>query len=338
MRKEILIAIVLGIFVGIIVAFGVWRANTAFKGNASKSVQVSQNENEDASDPQTLNITVANPENYDVLVSSPVTASGIATQGTWVVISSETEDFITQTNGTGAFEQNIEPVGGINQLIFAAFNEEGQGVRQALTIVFSTEFANEIITDAQEESDEEEDEADAVRERVEARLQESRLNPKAALGAVTDKTEDALQIRNVLGEIKLISINPELTSFVSINGSTAEVNFDDVAIGDFIVAMGFSNGNGVLDARRVLLTGAPEAPSREIIFGEVLSTQGRAATIRTPNNGEVAIDFPTRWKGPEVDELYEGTKVIAVLVEDEGDRFVRTIEIVSSQPPPSSEE
>lgn len=328
MRKEILIAVTLGIFVGIAVAFGVWRANTAFNGTSKQPNEI-QDEPSLEEDPQTLNVTVAQPEKNDVVTASPVTLSGIATQGSWIVVSSENEDFIFPSDEEGAFEQEVEPLGGVNQEIIAVFDENGEKTQTTVTYVFSTEFADQVLEE-QEEVPEATDEADAVRQRVQERLEQKRQNPKAFIGSITDKTEDTLQIRDLSGEIKLISANEELADFVQTNGASTEVSYADVAIGDFLVAMGFSDGNGVLDARRVLLTAPTQEPSREIVFGEVLSTERRAATLRTPDGEEITIDFPARWKGPEVEELEEGTKVIAVLVDDDdGEQLIRTIEIIS---------
>src|SRR3989338_9478112 len=77
------------------------------------------------------------------------------------------------------------------------------------------------------------DESDVIREKVREKVTKARLNPKAYIGTVTDKTNDSLQVKDIPGEIQLVAVNNSV-SFVKTENSKAKVSFEDVAIGDFI--------------------------------------------------------------------------------------------------------
>jgi len=172
------------------------------------------------------------------------------------------------------------------------------------------------------------DEADGVRERVKEKVEAAKKNPKAYIGSVTDKTEDTLQIQNDLGEIQLISINPESASFAKINKKTTSADYDDVGIGDYIIAMGFANGNDVLEAKRVVITSQPESSNIDVLLGTINTIDKKQVTLTT-KVGEFSLDFPKRWTGPEISELEEHMSLISIGVVEENIVNIRTIHIAT---------
>jgi len=181
------------------------------------------------------------------------------------------------------------------------------------------------------------EEANDVRDRVKEKIEEARKNPKAFTGSVTDKTEDTLQIQNDLGEIQLISIEPESASYAKIDKKTASAKYDDVGIGDYIIAMGFTNGNSVLEAKRVVITSQPEPLTSSVLFGNITEINNKEVTLNT-KEGNYTLDFPKRWKGPEISELEENMSLISVGNTENGVINIRTIHIASPSPTPSSAE
>jgi hypothetical protein len=193
------------------------------------------------------------------------------------------------------------------------------------------------------------DSADTIRNKVREKIEGVLKNPKAYLGTITDKTGETLQIKNREGEIEFISVNPEEASFVSVGKTSKAIKFTDVAIGDFIVAMGFlsedgnstgaKNGSEVLDARRILVTEAPGSPERKIVFGTVAKIEKKVITVTTDEK-EVQAEFPKNWKGPEIKEIAENDNVALVTVPKDEKTLVRTIEITqkSEAPSPTAEE
>ena len=121
--------------------------------------------------------------------------------------------------------------------------------------------------------------AGSVREIVEEKIEAALKNPLAYLGTVTDISEETLQIKSNGGEILQVATSPE-TTFVKTGKTAKEIKFVDIAIGDFIVAMGYKNGNNVLDTKRILVTDAPTPTSRKAIYAQVATANKKDLTAK----------------------------------------------------------
>jgi hypothetical protein len=179
------------------------------------------------------------------------------------------------------------------------------------------------------------DEANGVSERVKEKVEAAKKKPKAYIGSVTDKTEDTLQIQNDSGEIQLISIDPESASFAKIDKKTTSADYDDIGIGDYVIAMGFANGNDVLEAKRVVITSQPEPSNIQVIHGTIETIEKKEVTIIT-KTGEFDLEFPKKWTGPEISELDENIPLISIGVVEGNIINIRTIHIAT--PPSNTEE
>jgi hypothetical protein len=147
MRKEIVFAMLAGILLGVVVAFGVWRVNTSINQSASESsnnsTAMDQNGDRSTDNNPTdgIDITLTKYENDDVITESPVTVSGITKPSSFVVISAEDEDYSGVADDKGEFSLDVDLVGGINDLVIKAFNDNGDSKEEDLRLVYSTEFA-----------------------------------------------------------------------------------------------------------------------------------------------------------------------------------------------------
>ncbi len=180
------------------------------------------------------------------------------------------------------------------------------------------------------------EDSNSIREKVQQKIEEAKNKRKAYLGSITDIVEETIQSKSPSGEIQQISATSDSTVFVKVGKTNQTIKFEDVAIGDFIIAMGLVNGEGVLTAQRVLITTEPEAPSRQTLKGNIVGIESKTLTLST-NDGEFELLFPKRWKGPEISELEDGFEVITVAEDDEGDLTIRTIQIIDGGSPISEE-
>jgi len=196
-----------------------------------------------------------------------------------------------------------------------------------LTINFFTNHVKALEEDSTNSADTQDSE---IRQKVQQKVEEALNKPKAKLGTITDISEQTIQISNPEDEIEQIEINKEETSYAKINDESQEIEFSDIAIGDFIVAMGYINENEVLESSRVLVTDVTKKPLRNIILGKVLEIENKEVTINT-TNGKLVLIFPKRWKGPETSELDIGTKIIAAGDLNQNELSLRTVEIIDKE-------
>lgn len=312
MRKEIIFAVIAGGLFGLVIAFGIWRINSALKPpqGTERATETSKPQGQSA-------MTIAEPSENDVLSETPAAVTGLTNPNAFVSISSEEKDYLVQADNKGAFSGQIALLGGANQIVFTSFDTGGTPSAQTLTIIYSTEFAKLVKTTptSAEES------TDSVRLKVQQKVDEALNSPTSYLGTVTDIAEVTIQLKSASGEIQQVSTSDSPT--VIKDGKTPkEVKIADVAIGDYIIAMGYRNGNHVLTAKRILIT-TPLAPtSRKAITGEAVEvtksglsigstkiTLATGATIFSFDSGKsTKIKFSTIEEGNKVIALGESTK------------------------------
>lgn len=148
MRKEIIFAVLAGIFLGVVVAFGVWRANSSLnQTEPSENFSTSEQNVEDSTNNNNtdgVDIALTKYENGDVVTESPVTISGITKANSLVIISAEDEDYSATSDNKGEFSVDVDLNGGINDLIIKSFDENGNSKEEDLRLVYSSEFAKDI--------------------------------------------------------------------------------------------------------------------------------------------------------------------------------------------------
>jgi len=126
------------------------------------------------------------------------------------------------------------------------------------------------------------------------------------VGTITDISSGAIQIKSDKGGILQISTTSD----------TSYANKTDLAIGDYIVAMGILEVNKVLDAKRILITSPLQENKIEVskITIEKLS--------KTKIND---IILPKKWVGPNVKELEIGQKIYVVGIKENDVFSLRSI-------------
>lgn len=142
MRKEVLVAILIGIILGSAVAFGIWRANLALLPK-KEAVQTEQQPLASPEEQKTSSLIIIQPENNTIVSQDKVTIKGAASPNSTVVILTNLKDYVAETDKDGAFEQEVELEGGANEITVVSYDSEGGEAKEMLTLVFSTEFTKE---------------------------------------------------------------------------------------------------------------------------------------------------------------------------------------------------
>ncbi|HJX59502.1 hypothetical protein A2V61_03035 [Candidatus Woesebacteria bacterium RBG_19FT_COMBO_47_8] len=330
MRKELLFAIVAGGLFGLVIAFGIWRINSALSPRKGTSSQTESEKPSDAS------ISIAKPSQNDVVGTSPVAISGVTKPNARVVVSGEGKDYFTLADAKGAFSQEVALIGGINELVVIAFDEKGVAGSVSVNIIYSTEFAKpqstpEPTTEAS---------TDSIRQKVQEKVNEALNSPTAYLGTVTDIAESSIQLKSASGEIQ--QVGTENSPTVIKDGKTPKaVKLTDIAIGDYIIAMGYKNGNHVISAQRILIT-TPASPSnRTAIEGAITDTGKNSLSIETLGKESLSatVDANTIVYRLEQDKftkikfssLGEGNLIVVAGVGPQGKLLARTIFYLKSE-------
>jgi len=294
MRKEIVWAIVAGILFGLVITFGVVRVNSTLKPKGESTTPSSTPE---SAIPE-FKIALNKPENEDVIIQDSVAVSGITKPNALIAISGEEGDYILKSDEKGLFEEEVDLISGVNQIKITAFDPTGAQSIEKVLVVYSSAF--------------EEKEGD--------RLEKAANKPKAYLGTVTDITDSTIQIRTTSSEIRQISVGND-TSVVKTDPTSKVVKLTDIAIGDFIVAMGYKNGNQVLSAQRILITPAVTEPKISV-------TMGKGADITPTKNTSVFLFKDGKVTKAKATSIEDESQVIYVTTEEAEKSSIRTIFLI----------
>ncbi len=316
MRKEVFLAIVAGISIGLVIAFGAWKVSQLIKRPS-----ISQNDKKNIPPQNQIDLSISNLYDYDIITESPFKLSGISKPDTKIVASTIESDFLGTTDDNGSFELEVDLPAGLSEIVING---------KKFYAVYSSEFKNYLNTDTEPDESVASDSADTVREKLKEKVSIKSLKTTSYVGTITDISSGTIQIKSVQGDIKQMSLTDD-TSFINTLKKNIEVKATDLAIGDFIVAIGFVNGNKVLDSKRILISEPAIKNNYETIFGVISSISKTKLTINRDNGDTIEITLPKKWVGPNVSELEEGQKIITVGEMKEDIYTLRTIFIEDSE-------
>jgi hypothetical protein len=137
-KKEVTVAIFIGLILGGIVVGGILRARKAL--NNFTPVHVTQNSpvpSTTSAPQQGLFLTIDTPDNQVVKEASFI-LTGKTLPGTYIVINGEAGDSIIVPNELGNFSQTITLVKGANTIRVTAYQEDGTKQESTINAVYTT--------------------------------------------------------------------------------------------------------------------------------------------------------------------------------------------------------
>lgn len=137
MRKEVFIVIIIGILIGSIVAYGVYTAQTAIKKQQTQT-EVSQEPTPEPTPSVSHTLTLIEPQNESIFDEEEITISGATTPNAVITIIAEENEYLLTADAQGAFSAEVTLIGGANNIVVTAFDENGNRAEQTVTVVYST--------------------------------------------------------------------------------------------------------------------------------------------------------------------------------------------------------
>lgn len=142
MKKEILIAIIIGFILGLVITFGIWTANKSLQ-ESSQTQTTGNNESqpivtETSTEEGQISLVISSPENNALVNQEKIEIVGqTAAQATVIILYEEGQE-VFQADEKGEFTQEITLVGGANEIKITAFDEEGNEANKTLNLVYSS--------------------------------------------------------------------------------------------------------------------------------------------------------------------------------------------------------
>lgn len=142
MKKEILIAIVIGFILGLVITFGIWIANKSLKeSNTSQPQETVENNNNTPTPAQTqgkMQLTIISPEDNNLVNQEKVQIVGKTSPSAEVAAAYPDGEKIIEADENGDFTIDITLVGGGNEITISAFDNQNNEISKTLNLVYST--------------------------------------------------------------------------------------------------------------------------------------------------------------------------------------------------------
>ena len=150
MRKEVLIAVFIGLSMGLVITYGIYRVQTSL--NEPPGTEVADVADENASallaqDTPTI-LSLHSPEDGTVQTETAVRISGTTLPNTFVVLFAGNEDFITTSDESGNFSFSTDLKQGTNIITVHVVDENGAVTTAERVVVVTDMFSEKTTQDA----------------------------------------------------------------------------------------------------------------------------------------------------------------------------------------------
>lgn len=142
MRKEVVVAVSIGLILGLIITYGFYQARSTVETIGRVAQDDTLQSPPAASDAQLESLgtlTLASPEDESVTDNQQVTIAGTTTAGSLVVIFIGEKPTVTTADDSGSFSITTELSNGGNVITVHAVDEDGRVSKQERVVVLTTE-------------------------------------------------------------------------------------------------------------------------------------------------------------------------------------------------------
>ncbi len=155
MRKEVLLAVVIGMSLGLLITFGVYQSRRSLSDAQKDQVQdVLKNpvldEEEDSGQ-----LAVTSPENNLITDTQRLIVSGNTQANNFVIIFVNNQETISNADESGNFSKKVRLDQGANVLVIYSINQDGLVNQATRTVIVDADFLNEDFSKNSETNEEE---------------------------------------------------------------------------------------------------------------------------------------------------------------------------------------
>lgn len=137
MKKEVVIAIIVGFSLGLVITYGVYRAQNSLKQKAAQD-EIIQTEPSLVEEKETNLLSITHPENGTITGEETIAIGGITQKNALISVISNNDEKLTQADNLGNFSIEINLAAGPNQIDVTAFNQAGFRQDKTVYVVYSS--------------------------------------------------------------------------------------------------------------------------------------------------------------------------------------------------------
>jgi len=141
MRKEVIIAIVLGFVLGLLITGGIWwttKSSPTDVSNQSSDISLTPSPSPTEFLSKEILLKINEPDNESIIETASVKLKGETLPQAVVVIIYPEGENIVEADNEGNFESTVALKGGANEIKIIVYDEGGSKKEEILTLVYST--------------------------------------------------------------------------------------------------------------------------------------------------------------------------------------------------------
>lgn len=158
MRKEVIFAILIGLSLGLVITYGIYRARMSLN---TPPQLLSENGTSPTPSPETVsNLLITNPDDEAIVDQKQIPVAGTTTANAFIVVIVNDNEYITTADETGNFSVEVELANNSNVIQVFTLDEDGSQSMKELTVIYTTQplegSGPEATTSAQTSQEEDE--------------------------------------------------------------------------------------------------------------------------------------------------------------------------------------
>lgn len=159
MKKELFVAIILGLSMGLIITYGIYRAQQVDTRQQAAILEIDTEELADISDLQNT-LIIDSPKDESVVDQQNISVAGQTLPGAFVVIYVNEDPVITTADSSGAFSITARLRTGANVISVHSVAEDGTEVVADVVVSYTTDPITRPLADDDREDSDENDQED----------------------------------------------------------------------------------------------------------------------------------------------------------------------------------
>jgi hypothetical protein len=143
MKKEVILAVILGLGLGLVVTYGIYTARKSLKGPSSKVVEVSPSPTADNANSA---LVIISPEDESLQFTKDLKVTGTTTPTATVVVFINDTFQVTKADNSGNFSIQSQLNNISNIIVIRAIDSQGKVTEENRTVVYSSVPLEQIPT------------------------------------------------------------------------------------------------------------------------------------------------------------------------------------------------
>lgn len=137
MKKELFLAILIGLVLGLVIVFGIYRTKIFFTPKNEVS-QPTPTTTTTPADEVISNLLIHSPLDETIVETEEVTIAGTTNPNYFIAIIVNDQNFITNADESGNFSLSVKLETGSNVMQINSIDEDGEIITKELTVIYST--------------------------------------------------------------------------------------------------------------------------------------------------------------------------------------------------------